>query len=186
MPPADFPAQLHDSVSCSIAAAARYGIPANIMLAVAESEAGSPGLWVKNRNGTSDVGSMQFNTAYLATLGKYGITPQAVAAPGCYAYELAAWRLRQHIQKDQGDLWTKAANYHSRTPIHNVRYRQALITKSARWAEWLERCTAGSCGYVPTQRLTSFATPGHSAQQPQQTVARPGYVPRAIVAIPAR
>jgi hypothetical protein len=43
-------------------------------LAVAEKEGGKAGQWVSNRNGTHDVGSMQFNTAYLGDLARYGIT----------------------------------------------------------------------------------------------------------------
>jgi hypothetical protein len=112
--------------------------PANIVLAVAEKEAGKPGQWVRNTNGTHDVGPMQFNTAYLRDLARYGITPADVAAAGCYAFDLAAWRLRQHIRKDRGDLWTRAANYHSRTPQYNAVYRADLLVKAGRWADWLE------------------------------------------------
>lgn len=185
--PADVPPHLHESVSCSVAAAARFGVPTNIMLAVAEQESGAPGLWVQNSNGTSDVGPMQFNTAYLATLAKHGITPQAVAAPGCYAYDLAAWRLRQHIQQDQGDVWTRAANYHSRTPRYNARYRFALMAKSARWADWLERCAVGSCPSMPPPRRNEAAAARQPAlPQAKRSVKPVGYVPRTITAAPAR
>lgn len=181
--PADLPPQLHERVSCSVAAAARYGIPTTILLAVAEKEAGAPGLWIQNRNGTSDVGPMQFNTAYLATLAKYGITPQAVAAPGCYAYELAAWRLQRHLQLDQGDVWTRAANYHSRTPRYNVQYRLDLIAKSARWANWLERCMVGSCHNISALRLSDAAA---APPQAKRIAAPPDYVPRTIAATRVR
>jgi len=50
---------------------------------------------------------MQFNTAYLKTLGRYGISPEDVARAGCYAYNLAAWRIRGHLIRDQGDIWTR-------------------------------------------------------------------------------
>ncbi|HMU70430.1 MAG TPA: hypothetical protein PKC38_10485, partial [Chitinophagales bacterium] len=76
---------------------------------------------------------------YLQDLSKYGITADHVAQSGCYAYDLAAWRIRQHIKNDQGDIWTKAANYHSKTPEHNSRYRADLIFKAVKWADWLER-----------------------------------------------
>lgn len=138
MPITDLPAALHERVVCSIAAAVRYDVPANLLLAVAEKEGGRPGQWVPNRNGTHDVGPMQFNTAYLAELARYGIRPDDVAAAGCYAYHLAAWRLRGHLRHDAGDLWTRAANYHSRTPRHNAVYRSDLIVRAARWANWLE------------------------------------------------
>lgn len=134
---AHLPPHIEERIVCSIAAATKYEIPANLMLAIAEKEGGRPGLWVRNDNNTYDVGPMQFNTGYLGDLAKYGIAAQDVAASGCYAYDLAAWRLRLHIRNDGGDLWTRAANYHSRTPRHNAVYRADLIQKSVRWADWL-------------------------------------------------
>ena len=136
--PSDIPPQLHERIVCSISAAAKYQIPANIILAVAEKEGGKPGQWVRNTNGTHDIGAMQFNTLYLKDLAKYGITAGDVAAAGCYPYDLAAWRLRMHIKNDKGDLWTKAANYHSRTPQYNQAYRADLIRRAVKWANWLE------------------------------------------------
>jgi hypothetical protein len=80
---------------------------------------------------------MQFNSNYLLELSVYGITSKDVAQAGCYPYELATWRLRKHILHDKGDLWTNAANYHSRTPKYNTIYRHKLKTAARRWAEWL-------------------------------------------------
>ena len=134
----DLPPDQQERIVCSITAAIKYEIPANILLAVAEKEGGKAGQWVSNRNGTHDVGSMQFNTAYLGDLARYGITTNDVAQPGCYPYDLAAWRIRLHIKQDKGDLWTKAANYHSRTPKVNAKYRTDLMAKAAKWADWLE------------------------------------------------
>ena len=128
---------------CSISAAVKYAVPANIILAVAEKEAGKPGQWVRNSNGTHDVGSLQFNTAYLQDLFRYGITADHVAQAGCYAYDLAAWRVRQHIKNDRGDIWTKAANYHSKTPKYNSKYRADLIARAVKWADWLEERFGG-------------------------------------------
>jgi hypothetical protein len=58
----DLPPDMQERVVCSITAAIKYEIPANILLAIAEKEGGKPGQWVSNSNGTHDVGSMQFNT----------------------------------------------------------------------------------------------------------------------------
>ena len=129
----------HERIVCSIAAALDYQIPANIVLAVAEIENGSPGKASKNANGTLDFGPMQFNTVYLNELrGKYGITERDVSNKGCYPYQLAAWRLRKHIVNDtQGDIWTRAANYHSYTPEYNFIYRAKLIRSADKWANWL-------------------------------------------------
>ncbi len=126
-------------VTCSVAAAIAYQVPVNIMLAVAEKEAGKPGLWMRNRNGTYDVGALQFNTAYLRELSRFGIEPGHVEAEGCFAYKLAAWRIRGHLRSDAGDVWTRVANYHSRTPRYNARYRYDLRRKAAIWVRWLDR-----------------------------------------------
>jgi hypothetical protein len=135
---ADLPPPLQERVVCALSAAVKYEVPANLLLAVAEKEAGKPGQWVRNANGTYDVGPLQFNTAYLADLARYGITANAVAAAGCYSFDLAAWRLRRHLRNDPGDLWTKAAHYHSRTPKCNILYRTDLMRKAVTWADWLE------------------------------------------------
>lgn len=133
----DLPPIMQERVICSVTASVKYDVPANIVLAIAELENGKPGLYRSNENGSKDIGTMQFNTNYLVDLSVYGITPKDVADSGCYPYELATWRLRNHILHDKGDLWTKAANYHSRTPEYNSIYRAKLKTAARRWADWL-------------------------------------------------
>lgn len=121
-------------LTCSLSAAQRQGVPPHALLAVATLEGGRPGQWSPNRNGSYDVGSMQFNTRYLRVLERrHGITAADVAAEGCYPFELAAWRLRQHLDNDSGDFWTRIANYHSRTPAHNAKYRRRLMRSARRW-----------------------------------------------------
>lgn len=134
----DLPPDMQDRIVCSIEAAVKYEVPANILLAVAEKEGGKPGQWVRNSNDTYDIGPMQFNTTYLSDLSKYGITPAHVAQAGCYSYTLAAWRLRTHIRNDQGDLWTRVSNYHSYTPHLNAAYRADLMRRAAKWGKWLD------------------------------------------------
>ena len=134
----DLPPGMQERVVCWIGATIKYEIPVNILLAIAEKEGGKPGQWVRNNNGTHDVGSMQFNTSYLKDLSRYGIKPDHVSAVGCYAFDLAAWRIRLHIKNDQGDIWTRAANYHSRTPKYNAKYRADLVVKAVKWGDWLK------------------------------------------------
>lgn len=184
----DLPPQMQERVICSVSAAVKYEVPANIVLAVAEKESGKPGQWVRNSNGSYDVGPMQFNTTYLSDLARYGITANAVAAAGCYSFELAAWRLRQHIRNDKGDLWTKAANYHSRTPQYNTVYRADLMRKAVKWADWLD---ARFVTYDTMKRGVAPSTPTVKRQAttveaaPQQVlrVSRnmEGYVPRNLI-----
>ena len=187
---ADLPPLEKERIVCSISSAVKYEVPANIVLAVAEKEGGKPGQWVRNTNGTHDVGQMQFNTAYLRELERYGITANDVAAPGCYSFDLAAWRLRMHLRNDKGDIWTRAANYHSRTPQFNAVYRADLMKKAAKWADWLEArfvtldvTKEGATPSTPTMKAeaaaTALATPAAQPASPRaaRTVA---YVPRQI------
>jgi len=164
----EIPPQIQERIVCSILSAMKYQVPANIVLAVAEKEAGKPGQWVRNSNGTHDVGSMQFNTAYLGELARYGITANDVAASGCYSFDLAAWRLRKHIRNDKGDLWTRAANYHSRTYRYNVVYRADLMVKAVKWADWLE---ARFVTFDITKPGAPALTPTVQQSAPEKTVA---------------
>ena len=133
----DLPPNLPEMVVCSVKAAEQYDLAPEIVLAVAQAEGGKVGQWVRNLNGTYDVGVMQFNTEYLKTLEKWGITPDDVAASGCFPYKLAAWRISNHIVQDSGDLWTKVANYHSKTPRFNAIYRERIIGFAESWKQWL-------------------------------------------------
>lgn len=188
----DIPPNLQERVVCSISAAMKYEIPANIVLAVAEKEGGAPGQWVPNPNGTYDVGRMQFNTAYLSTLSPYGITANDVAAAGCYPYDLAAWRLRQHIQHDAGDLWTRVANYHSRTYQYNTIYRADLMLKASKWADWLATRfpTYGLSSKAPAPAPTAtatrpaFANSGSAQQHAAMNAWAIAYVPRKLQSRP--
>ena len=139
MPYVSLPMEEPQRIVCAVIAAIKYEIPANILLAVAEKEGGRPGRWEKNTNGTYDVGLMQFNTAWLKDMERYGITVADVADDSCYSYDLAAWRLRGHLTHDNNDLWTRAANYHSRTPKYNTIYRADLIKKAQKWQYWLAK-----------------------------------------------
>jgi hypothetical protein len=126
-------------ILCAIAASIHYHVPADGLLAVYQIENGASGQWVRNANGTYDVGPMQFNTSYLATLRQYGIQAKNVESTGrCYPFELAAWRIHEHIQGTRGDLWTRIAHYHSTSPGEVSRYRARLIVYARRWRKWLE------------------------------------------------
>jgi hypothetical protein len=182
---------LQERIVCSIAASIHYDVPVNIVLAVAEKEAGKPGQWVRNTNGTHDVGAMQFNTRYLQGLtAQYGIMANDVAAAGCYAYDLAAWRLHGHLQKDTGDIWTRAANYHSRTPNYNAVYRADLISKANKWAKQLDAQLSGDVEKMNATLaiLATSAPKVAKAKDPVKTksttrvILNNTYIPRQIIA----
>lgn len=191
MPFLDLPPEMQERVVCSISAAVKYEVAANIVLAVDEKEGGKPGQWVRDSNGTYDVGYMQANTRYLADLARYGIKPEHVAAAGCFSHDLAAWRIRMHIKKDTGDLWTRAANYHSRTPAINAVYRADLIRRAVKWADWLEarfpthNVLAPGTQQRPARVPTTIAAalPAAKPQASARTSQTPNYVPRKLLVI---
>jgi hypothetical protein len=188
------PPQIVERVVCSVSAAVKYDIPADIVLAVAEKEKGKPGQRNLNSNGSYDIGSMQLNTNYLKDLARYGITPDDVAVSGCYPFELAAWRLRKHLLNDDGDIWTRAANYHSRTPEYNQTYRADLMVRAAKWASWLKdrfktsHVVDGIDSKSPTKSDRKLATQLPHTQKnisdmnrEYKNVASSTYVPRGLI-----
>lgn len=136
--PPELPPYQQEIVVCAISASTQYEIPVTALLAVADTEGGKPGQWVKNTDGTYDVGSMQFNTSYLKDLEKHGISTKDVEQSGCYPYYLAAWRISNHIKGDKGNFWRKVANYHSKTPEKNAIYQAKLIPAAAKWDKWFK------------------------------------------------
>lgn len=119
---------------CSVEASTNYGIPPELLYAVALTEGGTPEAKSLNSNGTYDLGYMQFNTAYLKTLEPYGVHASDVQTNSCYPFHLAAWRIRGHLDEDGiADPFTKAAYYHSRTPQYNEIYRRKLIANAKRF-----------------------------------------------------
>jgi len=91
---------------------------------------------------------------------------------------------------DKGDLWTRAANYHSKTQHYNAIYRTDLIAKAVKWADWLD---ARLVTYDVTQSGIPNATPAATeamepvittqSQQPVNTASwnTSGYVPRKLI-----
>ncbi len=170
---ADSPTHFHhERVECSIQAANHYHIPPLIMLAVAEQEGGKPGQKTRNSNGTYDYGAMQINTVSLMDLRSYGINENHVLAEGCYPYYLAAWRISGHITNASGDLWQRAANYHSKTPYYNRLYREKLLQRATKIATRLDiKETVGELAYKPTAQTGQSFKGGKSAPNQQQLAA---------------
>jgi hypothetical protein len=142
------------------------------MLAVAEQEGGKPGQKIRNSNGTYDYGVMQINTVSLVDLRSYGINENHVLAEGCYPYFLAAWRIAGHIAKDPGDLWQRAANYHSRTPYYNQIYREKLLRWATKISTQLDiKKSVGELPYKPTAQTGQSFTGFKPTPNPQQLTA---------------
>ena len=67
---------------------------------------------------------------------------------GCYNAEIAAFLLGKRLSEPgQQDFWTKAANYHSKTPKYNAIYRKKLVALSTEWANWLQNSYSVKVSY---------------------------------------
>ena len=137
------------SVECVVQAAARQNVPANVLLAIASIEGGRNGQVVSNENGTSDISHFQINTAtFRREIEPHGVSLRDLQWRGCFNAEVAAFLLRKRLAEGgQQDFWTKAANYHSRTPKFNTIYRKKLVALSTEWAGWLQKSYAVSVSF---------------------------------------
>lgn len=133
------------TIDCVIEAAKRQGVAPNTLLAIASIERGKNGQTVRNQNGSLDMGHFQINTIHWQPGGKFHgipeITKDVVTHAGCYNAELAAWLLRRALDAPNPggrDYWSRAADYHSATPVYNQVYRAKLITLATRWGDWLK------------------------------------------------
>jgi len=86
--------------SCLRRAAANYGLPYEIVYAVAHVESSFNPVAVNtaNSNGTHDIGLMQINSSWLPTLKKFGIEARHLYDP-CVNANVGAWILAQNIQR---------------------------------------------------------------------------------------
>lgn len=114
------------SVACVARASRHYRIPVPVTLALMKTEGGKPGSFVRNRNGTYDMGVMQVNTLWIQEYAKrFGITRQAfvmrAVLDGCFSVFLGLDILRAQIDRE-GSIDRGVAAYHSRTQDKAARY----------------------------------------------------------------
>lgn len=129
------------TMECVLLSAATRNVPADVLLAIGEKEAGWQGAAILNKNGSRDLGSAGINTVHLAGLRSYGVQEDTASYylkhDGCYNYDMAAYLLRGHLDRCKGDFWTCVANYHSKTPEKNAVYRAAIIPLAGKWKQYL-------------------------------------------------
>jgi len=116
---------------CLRVAAEHYRVPLALMQAILKTEGGRPGMAVRNNNGSFDLGPMQINTIWLPRLQPRGITLARLRDDYCVNVAVGTWILARELQRlprrpSRADVWQAAASYHSRTPVHNLRYATLL------------------------------------------------------------
>lgn len=113
-----------------------YQIPVALLRAVRVVEGGRRGAVVgPNRNGTHDLGAMQINSAWLPTLGAYGIDREDVLGNDCTNLAVGAWVLRQSV--DKYGTWEDAISaYNTGRPLPaGRRYYAKVLSHWRRFAD---------------------------------------------------
>jgi hypothetical protein len=134
------------SMECVLQSAIRRNVPANVLLAIGQHEAGKEGSAIRNKNGTFDLGRTGINTVHLEEFAKYGV-PAATAVhylryDGCFNYDMAAFLLKRHLLRCKAEFWTCVANYHANYAINpeaNIRYQGLIRPLANAWGKYLSQ-----------------------------------------------
>ena len=110
------------TVECIQQAAQRYQVAPLLILAILKTEGGRPGLAMRNKNNTYDLGPMQVNTRWVRELG---LNPRELRDHGCYNVHVGTAILANELYQ-AGELGAGIGNYHSRTPKFHQRYRRSV------------------------------------------------------------
>lgn len=164
--PVHLPADLSQAAPCVQRAATYHHVNPWALLAILKVESNfSPGAVNRNHNGTVDVGMAQINSIHFERLKQYGVTRERLM-DGCVATFVAAWHLRQQIDK-HGNTWFGVAAYHSTSPCLNHRYGSMLWNALTDWGvvpgprvpvRSISSCTgARQAGKRPAAASTSVA-----------------------------
>lgn len=118
--------------ACLLLASQTYKVPPAVMIGIMHVEGGRVGQQVRNSNGSYDLGPMQVNTIWLPQLASLWKVDQMTAQQwvrdnGCVNVYVAAWILRQQIDKTSG-LYSGIARYHSATPWRGFEYANKVIS----------------------------------------------------------
>jgi soluble lytic murein transglycosylase-like protein len=114
-----------NAIACWEDAAARYGVNASVLYAIAKTESGlNPLATNRNKNGSYDIGLMQINSSWLPILRKYGVHEQQLFDP-CTSIHVGAWILAQNMHR-LGNSWEAVGAYNARRPELRAKYAQKV------------------------------------------------------------
>ena len=101
--------------ACWQDAAARYGVDARLLYAIAQQESSLKAQAINRshaaRTGSVDIGLMQINSRWLPVLGRHGIRETDLLDP-CTNLQVGAWILAQSFRR-YGATWDAVGAYHA-------------------------------------------------------------------------
>lgn len=135
------------TAQCIVLEAQRQQLEVLKVAAVLSTEAGRVGQFVRNSNGTYDIGPAGINTIHLPELSQvFGIpradVAQLLAYDGCFNVAVSAWLLRKRTNEAKGDFWYGVGYYHSKTPQFTQRYILRVHSNMQRMVAGAQRATA--------------------------------------------
>jgi soluble lytic murein transglycosylase-like protein len=111
---------------CFNIASKEYQIPSKLLRAIAKTETNLDSQAIHiNSNHSYDLGIMQINSSWLATLNKVGIS-RIDLLNGCTNIQVGAWILAQNIKR-YGFSQQALGAYHSATPVLQQEYAQLVL-----------------------------------------------------------
>jgi len=141
--PFEVEAYRHASIECIINSAIQRDVPANVLLAIGQHEAGKNGSAIKNADGSFDLGNAGINTIQLEELAQYGVDKKTATFylmhDGCYNYDMAAFLLAKHLHNCKQDFWSCVGNYRSKTPKYNQEYQGFIRPLAKKGNDYLSK-----------------------------------------------
>jgi len=119
-------------LACMAFVAQLYDLPPRVLPSIQKVEGGRPGLAMRNRDGSEDLGIMQINTLWISSIARRtGMAPADVRhdllhSP-CFNISAAGMILNTYLQETGGDLMQAIGNYHSHTPFRNQGYQTKVL-----------------------------------------------------------
>jgi len=123
-------------LACMALVAQAYALPPRVLPAIQTVEGGSPGIIHRNTDGSDDLGPMQVNTLWLPVLARAAGLPaeevrDRLLTRPCFNVAAAGLILRTYLDETRGNLLRAIGDYHSHTPMLNLRYQGQVLRSAA-------------------------------------------------------